>query len=238
MYFDDTLLSRGTAFFWDEGGQTYLVTNWHNFSGKHPITGKHLSKTAAEPNQITFDVFEGDDLNRRRTVSTSLFENDAPTWLEHPIHKNRVDVVCKKIDLSGQSVFAINTLESKPLVSRVGHDVFILGYPMGIDTRRFPIWKRGSIASEPDLDVDDVPMFYIDTATASGMSGSPVIRRETTGETEDGSFTMWSQVMSCFIGVYSGRITPKDSSEAHLGIVWKSSVIPEIIFGRRVGSVG
>ena len=33
MYFDDTHLSRGTAFFWEEEkGQIFLVTNWHNIS--------------------------------------------------------------------------------------------------------------------------------------------------------------------------------------------------------------
>ena len=238
MYFDDTHLSRGTAFFWEEEkGQTFLVTNWHNFSGKDPFTGNHLSANAAEPNRITFDVFEGGDLNKRRLGSTDLFENDIPTWLEHPTHKSRVDVVCKKIDLSGHSVFPINTLPNDQIVSTIGHDVFILGYPMGIDTLRFPVWKRGSVASEPDIDVDNLPMFYVDTATARGMSGSPVIRRDTSGEMEDGTFALGAGMMSRFVGVYSGRITPKDKHEAHLGIVWKSSVIPEIISGRCVGSV-
>ena len=116
-------------------------------------------------------------------------------------------------------------------------DVFILGYPMGIGTHRLPVWKRGSVASEPDIDVDNLPMFYVDTATSSGMSGSPVIRRDTSGEMEDGSFALGAGTMSRFVGIYSGRITPKDRHEAHLGIVWKSSVIPEIISGRCIGSV-
>ena len=38
----------------------------------------------------------------------------------------------------------------------------------------FPIWKRGSIASEPEIPIDGKPMFYIDTATRQGMSGAPV----------------------------------------------------------------
>ncbi len=231
MYFDNTPLSRGTAFFWEEEGQTFLVTKWHNFSGKNPFTGNHLTENAAEPNIITFDVFEGGDLNKRRTVRTDLFENDIPAWLEHPTYKSRVDVVCKKIDLSGHSVFPMNTLPNDQIVSTIGHDVFILGYPMGIDTLRFPVWKRGSVASEPDIDVDNLPMFYVDTATARGMSGSPVIRRDTSGVMEDGNFNISTTMMSRFIGVYSGRITTKDAHEAQLGIVWKSRVIPEIISG-------
>ena len=231
MYFDNTPLSRGTAFFWEEEGQTFLVTNWHNFSGKDPFTGNHITENAAEPNRITFDVFEGGDLNKRRTLSTDLFENYIPTWLEHPMHKSRVDVVCRKIALSGHSVFPINTLASQQIVTKIGHDVFILGYPMGIDTLRLPVWKRGSVASEPDIDVSDLPMFYVDTATASGMSGSPVIRRDTSGEMENGEFVIGGRIMSRFVGVYSGRITTKDAHEAQLGIVWKSRVIPEIISG-------
>ncbi len=237
MYLDDKLLSRGTAFFWEEKGQTFLVTNWHNISGKNPFTGKHLSENAAEPNRITFDVFQGGDLNKRRTGSIDLFENDIPTWLEHPTHKSRVDVVCKKIDLSDHSVYPINTLANNPIATMIGQDVFILGYPMGIDIHRLPIWKRGSVASEPDIDVDDLPKFYVDTATASGMSGSPVIRRETSGKMEDGGFVISAGIMSRLVGVYSGRIAPKDKHEAHLGIVWKSSVIPEIISGQCIGSV-
>jgi hypothetical protein len=54
---------------------------------------------------------------------------------------------------------------------------------------------------------------------------------------EDGVFAIGGQIMSRFVGTYSGRITPKDKHEAHLGIVWKSRVISEIISGGLVGSV-
>ena len=52
MFFNSTNLSLGTAFVWAEGEQLFLITNWHNVSGKDPISGKHLSKTAAEPNRL------------------------------------------------------------------------------------------------------------------------------------------------------------------------------------------
>ena len=35
--------------------------------------------------------------------------------------------------------------------------------------------KRARIASEPIIDIQDRPLMYIDTASRSGMSGSPVI---------------------------------------------------------------
>ena len=52
MMFDQTKLSSGTAFMWQADGRHWLITNWHNVSGKDPNTGNHLSKTAAEPNKL------------------------------------------------------------------------------------------------------------------------------------------------------------------------------------------
>ena len=72
---------------------------------------------------------------------------------------------------------------------------------------------------------------YIDTASAKGMSGSPVIRRTTGGATENGAFSMFSGPASRFIGIYSGRLTTGNSVDAQLGMVWKSRVIEEIING-------
>jgi len=54
----------------------------------------------------------------------------------------------------------------------------VLGYPEGmIGPGRSPIWKRGSMASEPKYNWRDKPGFLIDTATRNGMSGAPVVAR-------------------------------------------------------------
>lgn len=237
MYYEETHLSRGTGFFWKDNGEIFLITNWHNVSGIDPFTRKHISPTAAEPNKLTFDVFENGDLNKRRTATLQLFNNEKAAWLEHPVLGSGVDVVAIRIQMDGHGVFPINEMKSDSIVTKVGLDVFILGYPMGIDIHRLPVWKRGSVASEPEIDVDDLPMFYIDTATAKGMSGSPVIRRGSAGEVEGGNFVLGAGTMSRFVGIYSGRLTPKKSSEAHLGIVWKERVISEIIRGGRAGAI-
>jgi hypothetical protein len=58
-------------------------------------------------------------------------------------------------------------------------DAFVLGYPRGMSGGgHFPVWKRATIATEPDIDLDGLPRFYIDTATREGMSGSPVYAQE------------------------------------------------------------
>src|SRR5438045_3869363 len=53
MYFGETKLSTGTAFFWERDAVCFLVSNWHNFSGRNPQTGAHLSPTAAEPDRLS-----------------------------------------------------------------------------------------------------------------------------------------------------------------------------------------
>jgi hypothetical protein len=56
-------------------------------------------------------------------------------------------------------------------------DVFVLGYPFGPGKTGLPVWKRGSIASEPDLVPQVENYLLVDTASRPGMSGSPVILR-------------------------------------------------------------
>src|ERR1700730_13381299 len=52
LRFNETHLSHGTAFTWRDRESHFLITNWHNVSGRDPNTNKHLSKTAAEPNML------------------------------------------------------------------------------------------------------------------------------------------------------------------------------------------
>jgi hypothetical protein len=98
---------------------------------------------------------------------------------------------------------------------------------------RTPIWKRGSVASEPDYNWRDKPAFLIDTATREGMSGSPVIARHssvllTTGS--DGAVENDSVIgtMTKFAGIYSGRIG-EDEMGVQLGLVWKPEVLKDIV---------
>jgi hypothetical protein len=100
----------------------------------------------------------------------------------------------------------------------VGKEVFVLGYPFGQLALRLslhPIWKRASIATELDYLVEHLPMFLVDTASRSGMSGSPVIYVA-------GQFQQ-------FVGVYSGRYGADDLNDVQLGRVWRAPLVQEII---------
>ena len=80
-------------------------------------------------------------------------KDDQPLWLVHPIHKRKVDVVALPLEPPNAEIdyCPINRLphESELLVA-VSMDVYVLGYPFGASPPGFPIWKRGSIAFEPE----------------------------------------------------------------------------------------
>ena len=74
----------------------------------------------------------------------------------------------------------MNGLANAALRIEIGMEVFILGYPFEIKPPAYPVWKRGSIASEPQLALLTTDYMLVDTASRPGMSGAPVIRRSWT----------------------------------------------------------
>jgi hypothetical protein len=74
----------------------------------------------------------------------------------------------------------------------VGSDVFILGFPLLPEySGKFPIWKRGSIATEYTIPYRDRETFLVDSTTKDGMSGSPVIFRSTSFRTVEGAMQLY-----------------------------------------------
>jgi hypothetical protein len=128
--------------------------------------------------------------------------------------------------------YAINQLEMLDLSVDIGQDVYILGYPFGIGPRGYPIWKRASIASEPQLRTQEQPYILVDTASRPGMSGSPVIRRSWDNHSlSNGGLLTTAGARTKFIGVYSGRLSTTDPLDAQLGLVWPAGFIEDILAG-------
>jgi len=167
-----------------------------------------------------------------------------PAWYEHPVFGRDVDVVALPLSTeicTKYRFFPINSIGfDTQYKEEVSDDAFIVGYPFPEMTyAQLPIWKRASIASEPDIDVDRLPKMLVDTATRPGLSGSPVIMKRvgihgvSSGKLSDDS--SFGQIRN-FIGVYSGRVG-HDELKAQLGVVWKARVITEIIAGRTFGTL-
>lgn len=130
----------------------------------------------------------------------------------------------------------------------VGTEVFVLGYPRGVaSTGIFPIWKRASIASEPQgtISLGGIlykNVFYIDGLTKSGMSGSPVVCLAKPGDefhTEDGVRVPIEKAEPFLIGVYAGRDgVMQEEYELSLGRVWKIGAVEALFYrGRSINEV-
>lgn len=234
MLFNETPLSSGTAFFWKKDDDVFLVTNWHNISGRNSITGECLSPSLAIPNRISSDIYTIEDEKiflKKLQIDWPL---DKPTnWLQHP-SGSAVDVVMMPINSISARVMPVNLDANNMLRMSVGDDVIILGYPRAVDVQNFPIWKKGIIASEPNIDFENQPKILIDTASISGMSGSPVISIKSTGVTHDGAQILAGGPDLTLVGVYSGRLMIDGATDTQLGIVWKEKVLHEIAESKTV----
>lgn len=232
MYFDDTLLASGTSFIWSRNKKYWIISNWHNFSGKNTETGNHLSKTGGEPNNISISLNLKNMLGNRVDEKFQIRDsNNLPLWIVHPKFGNKIDISALQIEPNESwDLYPINEIPSRNLSISVGNDVYILGYPLDIEPGGFPIWKRGSIASEPEVFSEERRYILVDSASRPGMSGSPVIRRSwNTHSLDDGSTVVSSGAATKLIGVYSGRIESHSPLDLQLGMVWPINYIHEIL---------
>jgi hypothetical protein len=234
QFFNDTSLGNATAFVWEKQGRPYLITNWHVVTCRNNETGLCLADHGGEPNRLRalFHPREG----RFDTYPLEIALRDGvgnPVWLYHPVHKRRVDVVAIPLPhVEGDVVFRpINKLAQTQLSVQIGMDVFVLGYPFGSASPSFPVWKRGSIASEPELVGVAEKYHLIDTASRPGMSGGPVILRSYGMHLTESGPSIATEPATKFFGIYSGRLHTEDREDAQLGRVWPASLISEIIDG-------
>jgi hypothetical protein len=240
-------LSVATGFFYEHNERSFLITNYHVVSGRHPETGETLHSKGLCPDSIVLGIATvadhhgspGAQLVQWKWLTLSLFTaggTGKPIWTEHPKYGRRFDAVA--IPLSGLQDTRITPANAKSFaLDRIrvypGMEAFVLGYPRGMSGgAHFPIWKRATIATEPDIDLDGLPRFYIDTATREGMSGSPVYAQEVgywlpEGETDQSKASIGKGRR--FVGVYSGRLGAEDEFKAQLGIVWKESALISLL---------
>ena len=224
-YFEDTLLASGTGFVVQSGANRYVATNWHMVTGRDPSTGNPLSPNGRIPNRLAvWHHIKG----KLGTWGRRFVTLDPPPWLEHPVFGQRADVVALPLEIDDEAqVYPLDlNLADTDLIVSPSEPVSIIGFPFGLSSGgRFPIWKTGHLASDLDLDYNDLPVFLIDATTRSGMSGSPVVaRRQGMFRTSTG-FTMGTGTTDRFLGVYSGRI----HDQADVGMVWKPKVLAEIL---------
>ena len=232
QYFNNTRLGQGTGFVWKQQEQHYLVTNWHVLSMRDFFTGANLRKDAGRPNRLRtlFNIKTG-SFDKERGI---LRSETATTGHSGLCTQGNV-LMLRPAPFTGPegvALYPLNDLANTPLRIKIGMEVFILGYPFDIKRPAYPVWKRESIASEPDLVRLVEDYILVDTASRPGMSGAPVIRQSRTDHLlETGDVVITPNTLTKFIGVYSGRVPTDHPHEAQIGLVWDGSFIEEIIVG-------
>lgn len=233
IYYNETKLGTASGFLINEQDKLYLITNRHVVTGKNNQTHECLNCMAAIPNKLKVWIPQ---LKNNEyiwsNIEIDLYKEDKPLWLEHKIYKSKVDVVAIFLGMNSINTFYYNLYSNYKTI--VTEQLYIVGYPFGYEVNpqngKYAIWVSGSVASDPDLNVnikeEQLPAFLIDARTRSGQSGSPVIYYSNTGmlRTSEG-FSIYGSPITETIGIYSGRIN-KDSD---LGYVWKWEVLKDII---------
>jgi hypothetical protein len=247
-------LGSATGFLVPKDNRYYLITNWHVFAGRHPVSNQPLHKSAAVPDEciVIYNrniVKDGQHFIGWCQVTEPLHDSAGKRrWLEHP-DGNKVDVAALPVAPSADQATVHPlplSLAMTDLFAGVGESVSIVGYPFGLTAGgAFPIWKTGHIASEPDVDYQNSPVILIDATTKDGMSGSPVYRRfpGVGWRTRRGTNLIASKTvyaggsdLTRFMGVYAGRIgrvTERQGESleesAEIGRVWKPEVVEQIL---------
>lgn len=235
-YFNEILLSTATAFAYRYNNKKYLITNYHVAYGRNAETNKCLDKKYASiPNKLKIIFYDKNAVSM--FLDINYLENNNPFKF---IKKdgNIVDIAIFELpdDFSGVCINELEQLFHEPsweenVKLEITEPLYVIGYPRGINICYTPIWKKSSIASEPELNVDGMQCFYIDTTTREGMSGAPVVYYSSGGEykTPEILFAIADRSIYKFVGIYSGRDRSDEPHIAQLGKVWKKELIEEVI---------
>lgn len=233
MYFGQTPLASGTCFFVMSTDGPVLVTNRHNFTGRDNITGKTLHKECSIPDHAVVTLHCPGEVHYHIDLVDHT-NPEAPSWVEHPTLGGKADIVALPVKERANIIGETNSVSLGSDLSQgnwhrwdVGSELQVIGYPYGQIGGPFPIWSKGFIASEPDVDIAGMPIFLIDCKSRAGQSGSPVWARFRKGDvvTHKGQDWQAKETMNYFLGVYSGRLR----GDSDLGLVWKRSCIEELV---------
>ena len=225
-------------------GRPYLVTNRHVVTGRDNETNKCLNESLALPDALRISHNAAVGLGHYVDETVPLYDGGATaddgvsqSWFEHPNRGPTADVIALPIEKTAAT--ALYPYEVRALTERLiepGSVVRIVGFPFGEKTgASFAVWSTGFVATEPEMNHGDWPIFLVDCRARRGQSGSPVIvytgghgpllhpdeRQINVGDIH-------------LLGVYSGRI----SEESDLGNVWKSWLIAEILTAAEIARAG
>lgn len=245
------VVSQGTGFFYavqnGEQNALFLVTNFHVLTGSPPVERKPPLGDSIE---FSFHKSSGAPGDIKPITYPLFTKAGKPVWIQNRDHVE-ADVAIVPIPTSLYDGVTVKCISDEwatgNIKVRPTSPVTLVGYPYGFydAQNQLPIWKTGSVASEPEVDFNGQPCFMVDVSAFPGMSGSPVFAISYgTYETEDGSVTVGG--IRKFLGIYASmqmlnqekyleqivhdvRYGIRDFESLELGQVWKSNLIVETI---------
>lgn len=223
-YHDETIIGTATGFFFATSRKVYFMTNNHVVGGKFAkqdyfTQHGHEIPVDSLPTKLIVRAY-GPKANETINIHFPL---EGSVIFFHTDNSNRelMDVVALPVSanvLPGLAhTMVLSSRDILPdLLLAPSSELFIVGFPYDLARyNTYPIWKRGTIASDPNLRDLNGSKFWIDATTRAGMSGSPVLFRGQTYATRDAPLNMSSETNTFLVGIYSAQ-----SYNMELGIVW------------------
>lgn len=239
-------VSTGTGFFYKSSDNfLFLATNYH------VVTGISPNERGAKPFLGDSLVVQLRDKNGKAYTETiPLILGEYLNWLEHPSDAEAdLVLIPLPMDMMNEVDFKYidSTLVMKNILLSPSSPVVMIGYPRGLSdsVNNLPIWKTGSLASEPEYDFNGKKIIVVDISAFPGMSGSPALFVSSSGYmTKSGGMVMMNVMAIHFLGIFASMqvfnstmyieqlqskpsFFASQSESLQLGHVWKASLIEE-----------
>ncbi len=249
---DGEAIGDGTGFFWavhqDKKAALFVITNYHMLTGVEP--GKPF---APSDDSLTFEVHTStDDPSKVSKVTLPLYTRDnTPVYLTSATVPT-ADVGILPLPASVWNGLTVTCLDEgwarTDMLVLPTSLITVVGYPYRFrdETNKLPIYKTGSIGSEPEYDFGGLPVFLVDVSAFKGMSGSPVfavsrggVHQRTGGAAVVGNARRFlgifasievceeKQAVELTAAIPGLAVTHIESMQ--LGYVWKANVIIDIL---------
>lgn len=220
----------GTGFVVQEQGKSFLITNWHCLAGRRSDTNEIISARGVTPDEVVITHNASEHLGAWVSRPEPILDaGGRPLWLDHPAWGPKADVVALELtNLDGVQLYPY-PLDEPHDPPRITPSDGVIGFPFSqVSWGAMGIWVRGTVASEPELDYRGMPSFLVDSRTRPGQSGSPVVyyvNMSGSYMSRNGNLRVGTGELIYLLGVYSGRI----NDQSDLGIVWKTSLIRDVV---------
>lgn len=224
-------IGKATGFVVIHNERPILLTNLHVVSGLNIFTNAILDPNGLLPDRLVIAHNQLNKLGNWISRTEPLFDAQGkPLWKTHPMYGVGADVAALPLtQLDDVQVYPYDLANpGVALLAVAGSEISVVGFPYGVSSAGWvAIWTTGHIASEPDLNYQNRPVFLIDCRTNKGQSGSPVIVFRGGGfvAMDDGSGKMIAGPQYRLLGIYSGTI----HEDLDIGMVWKLRAIRELV---------